>query len=189
MNKLKFQRKSFNRVVMQRFCSVLACAVAITMPIAGHAAVTAKDIQVAGRVLGFTSDPLSGDVKVGIVYDPDNAISAQDEHALVTILGGGLTIGNIDLIPVPITIKQLATTSTDIIFLTEGVGAAAAKVGAQAAQEKIPCITTDLAATRAGFCAIGIQTDPKVQITINKVTATASDVYFTSAFMLMVTEI
>jgi hypothetical protein len=163
--------------------------VAMLAPTASHAAITAKDIQVAGRVLGFTTTPLTGNVKVGIVYDPANAGSMADEQALVGILGSGLAIGTINLIPVPVTIGNIAATPTDIIFLTTGLGANAAKAGAQAAAEKIICITTDLAATQGGYCAVSVQTDPKVQITVNKATATASGISFAAAFMLMITEI
>jgi hypothetical protein len=159
------------------------------MPAASHAAVTAKDIQVAGRVLGFITPPLSGNVKVGIVYDPANAGSAADEQALVGILGSGLAVGGVTLVPVPITIDKVASTPSDMIFLTAGLGAEGAKAGSQAAAEKIPCVTTDLAATQAGWCAVSIQSAPSVQITVNKATAATSGISFASAFMLMITEI
>jgi hypothetical protein len=174
---------------LKRFYAGLFCAAAASFPFAGQAAVTAKDIQVAGRVLGFTATPLTGNVKLGIVYDPANAGSAADEAALVGILGTGLAVGAVTLIPVPITIDKIASTPSDVIFLTSGLGADAAKAGAQAAAEKVICITTDLAATQAGSCAVDIQTAPTVQITVNKATAAASGVSFASAFMLMITEI
>ena len=162
---------------------------AIFVPAAAQAQVTAKDMQVAGRVLGFTSSPPSGSVKLGIVYDPAVPASAADEQALVGILGSGLAVGSVTFMPVPITIDKLGSTPADIFFLTSGMGAEAAKVGAQAAANKVMCMTTDIAATQAGNCALSIQSDPKVLITVNKAAAAASGVSFASAFMLMITEI
>ena len=174
---------------MPRLHSMLVCIGMFIAPTASHAAITAKDIQVAGRILGFTTTPLIGNIRMGIVYDPANARSETDERTLLGILGKGLPIGNITLIPVPITIENLATTPADVLFLTHGLGGEAAKVGAQANAAKTLCITTDLSATKAGNCAVSVQTAPNVQITINKAAAAASGIDFESAFLLMITEI
>jgi hypothetical protein len=167
----------------------LLCAATMLTPFAASAAVTAKDIQVAGRVLGFTATPLTGDVKLGIVYDPANAASTADEQALMGILGSGLTVGGVNLIGVPVTIANVATTPADVLFLTAGLGAAGAAAGTEAAAKKQICITTDLSATQAGNCAVSVASDPKVQITVNKAAASGSGVSFGAAFMLMITQI
>lgn len=159
------------------------------VPTAGHAQVTAKDVQVAARVLTFTSTPFSGTVKLGIVYDPSNITSNADEQALTGILGSGLNVGSVTLVPVPVPISKLSSTPVDVLFLTSGLGAAAAAVGTQAASAKTLCITSDLNATQEGYCAVSVQSDPKVQITINKATASATGVGFASAFLMMVSEI
>ena len=170
------------------FLSLIGAAVIFT-PAVSHAQVTAKDIQVAARVLNFTSTPFTGTVKLGIVYDPAVAASAADEQALTGLLGSGLAVGGINLVPVLVPISKLTSTPADVLFLTSGLGTAGAAVGTQAASAKTLCITTDLSATQAGNCAVGIQSDPKVQITVNKAAASASSVSFASAFLMMVTEI
>jgi hypothetical protein len=173
-------------------CNLLAAlvyAAGILTPAAGHAAVTARDMEVAGRILALTSNPLTGNVRVGIVYDPSNDASSRDERDLADVLSGGVAVGDINLIPVPISISDISAEPTDILFLTSGLGAAAAAAGAQAAREKILCITTDLAATKAGYCALSLQIDTKVHITINQAALAASNVSFSEAFMLMVNEI
>lgn len=167
----------------------LGIAMASLLPLTAGAAVTAKDIQIAGNVVSFTSSPPSGNVKLGIVYDPANAASAADEQALVGILGSGLAVGGFTFVPVPIVIANVASTPADIFFLTAGLGAAAAQVGSAAASAKKLCITDDLSATQAGYCAVSVQSDPKVTITVNKAAAAASGISFASAFMLMVTQI
>jgi hypothetical protein len=176
-------------VLVKRFYSTLVCAIIVMTPALSHAAVTAKDVEVAARVFNFTSPPYSGTVKLGIVYDPANASSAADEQALLGILGSGLTVGSVTLVPVPVPAAKLASTPVDVLFLTAGLGSEAAEVGTQAASAKILCITTDAAATQAGYCAVSVQSDPKVVIAVNKAAAAASGVSFTSAFLMMVTEI
>lgn len=174
---------------MQKLLLSLTIMAATFIPAAGHAQVTAKDMQVAGRVLNFTSSPYSGTVKLGIVYDPSVAASTADEQALAGILGSGLAIGSVTLVPVPVPLAQLGTAQVNVFFLTSGLGAAAAAVQKQAAAGKILCITTDLSATQAGYCAVSVQSDPKVQITVNKAAASATGISFASAFLMMVTEI
>jgi hypothetical protein len=178
-----------NEAPVRKLCIGLLCAASTLAPFAAHAAVTAKDIQVAGRVLGFTATPLTGNVHLGIVYDPSNAASTADEQALMGILGSGLTVGGVNLIGVPVTIANVATTPADVLFLTAGLGAAGAAAGTEAAAKKQICITTDLAATQAGDCAVSVASTPKVQITVNKAAASASGVSFGAAFMLMITQI
>lgn len=155
------------------------------IPLTGHAAVTAKDIQVAARILSFSDNPPTGNVKMGIVYDPAIAASVADEQALLGVLGSGLAVGNITLVPVPVTIGSIGSTTADVLFLTGGLGPEGAKARTQA---KILCMTTDLSATQAGYCAINIQTAPTVQITVNKAAASTAG-NFASAFLMMVTEI
>jgi len=174
---------------VRKLCFGLLFAAATLAPCTALAAVTAKDIQVAGRVLGFTAAPLTGDVKLGIVYDPSNAGSTADEQALMAILGSGLTVGGVNIIGVPVTLANVATAPADVLFLTGGLGAAGAAAGTQAAAKKQICITTDLAATQAGNCAVNVASDPKVQITVNKAAASASGISFGAAFMLMITQI
>ncbi len=174
---------------MRQILLGLVTIFAIVLPGTSHAQVTAKDIQVAARVLNFTATPFTGTVKLGIVYDPAIAASAADEQALAGILGGGLAVGSVTLVPVLVPIAKLASTPVDVLFLTSGLGAAAAAVGTQAASAKTLCITTDISATQAGNCAVSVQSDPKVVITVNKAAASASGVSFASAFLMMVTEI
>jgi hypothetical protein len=169
--------------------SAIMLLAALSMAAPARAAVTAEDVQVAGRVLAFTATPLSGNVRLGIVYDPGNAASAADERALLGILGSGMQVGAVNLVPVPIPLGKLANTPADVLFLTAGLGASAAAARTAADAQQIMCITTDLAATQAGTCAVAVQSEPKVSITVNKAAAAAANVSFGTAFMLMITQI
>ncbi len=175
--------------IVRKYLLSLVTIIMLVTPGAVKAQVTAKDVQVAARVLTFTSTPYSGTVKLGIVYDPSVAASNADEQALTGILGSGLAVGGITLVPVPVPISKISAVPVTAYFLTSGLGAAAAAVQAQAASAKTICITTDLSATKAGYCAVSVQSAPQVQITVNKAAATASNVGFASAFLMMITEI
>jgi hypothetical protein len=98
-------------------------------------------------------------------------------------------VGAVTLVPVAVPIASVGSPNADVLFLTSGLGAAAAQVGTAAADRKIMCITTDAAANAAGDCAVAVQSDPAVKITVNKAAAAASNVSFGTAFMLMITEI
>jgi hypothetical protein len=188
---VKKLRKKLLHLRPARFFSkkeALACLLAL-LPLSAHCAVTIEDVQVAARVLAFTATPLSGTVKLGLVYDPGIAGSKDDEQALLRILGNGLTVGSVKLVPVLVPIERLSSAKVDVLFLTSGLGAGASQVAQAAAARKLMCITTDLAATQAGNCAVRVQSDPQVQITINMAEAAASGVSFGTAFMMMVNQI
>jgi len=144
----------------------------LILPAAGHAAVSAKDIQVAARILGFTTSTLTGNAKMGVLFEAPSVSSASDEPALINILGSSLAVGNVTLVPMPISIDKLAGTSAGFHFLTGGRPVEVAKFVAQ-----------------AGNCALNVQTPPSVQITADKTTTATSSINFASAFMLMITKI
>lgn len=174
---------------MGRRLALCAAALLIAAPARARAAVSAQDIQLAARVLGFSAKPVTGRVRLGIIYDPASAASAAGEAALVALLGHGFAVGPVTLVPVPVPITAVTSATADVFFLTSGLGAAAARAGAAAAARKIMCITTDAAANAAGDCAVAVQAEPEVSITLNQKAAAASGVSFGTAFMLMITQI
>jgi hypothetical protein len=173
---------------VRSFYATLISAALLLAPFAARAAVTATDIQVVGRILHFTTPPLSGRLKMGIVYDPTDPVSRADERIVAGILGTGLGVGNVILVPVPIPIANIANIPADFLFLTSGLGRQARKVGARAAAAKILCVTTDLAATRAGGCAVSVETGDTVQITVDTAAAADSGIMFSTAFTMLTTQ-
>lgn len=161
----------------------------LLLPGVASADVTAKDLQIAGRVVAFTASPPTGEVKLGIVYAPGTPASAKDEQDLVAALGAGLKIGAITFVPVPITVDKLSGASADIVFMTSGLGADGAKVGDFIKAKKVLCITTELAAVQGGSCTVSVQTDPAVKITANRAVEDATGIGFAAAFKLMISEI
>lgn len=153
------------------------------------AEVTAKDVQVMARALGFTDKAPSGDLSIGIVYAPGNAQSAKEAVDLQKMMGGGLSAGSLTLKPVLVKIDDVGAADVGAYLLTEGVGGEAAKLAAVAKAKQKICVTTDMSQVQSGACAMGVKSDPKVEIVVNKAAAAASGVGFAAAFRMMITEL
>src|SRR5450432_4152215 len=108
-----------------RAVSALAVCWSALAPSA-HAAATMTDLQIAIRALGFLQPPLSGEVRVGIVYGPGSFQSAKEAADIRTLIGDGLTVGNLTLHPVLVGISELATVKVGLYILAGAVGDAAA---------------------------------------------------------------
>ena len=163
-------------------CLGLLCANA-------RAQFTMNDLQIAGRALGFLEKPLSGDVKAGIVYEPEDPRSVAEADALKALLGDGLRVGNVKLLPVLVPVAELSRASVGLFFLTAGITDAGTKsVTATAVAKHTPCITTDLAQVRAGVCAMGVRAQPKIEIFVNRAAAASTNLAFSAVFRIMITE-
>jgi hypothetical protein len=167
---------------------LLSCC-AILQALPAHADVTAGDLQIMGRALGFLEKPLSGEVRVGIVYSADNPQSAHDADDLQRLLGDGLRVGNVLLKPVMVSLGQLAQANVDVLFLTAGLGEQAAPVGIASRTRHLPCITSDLSQVQAGRCAVGVSSEPTVEILVNRAAARANGTTFSTLFRMMINEI
>src|SRR5271156_1076236 len=108
------------RASLAACCLVLLCASA-------RAQFTLNDLQIAGRALGFLEKPLSGDVKAGIVYTPEDPRSVAEANALKDLLGDGLRVGNVKLVPVLVPVAELSRTDVALFFLTAGITEAGTK--------------------------------------------------------------
>ena len=163
-------------------CLVLLCASA-------RAQFTLNDLQIAGRALGFLEKPFSGDVKAGIVYAPDDPRSVAEADALKGLLGQGLRVGNVRLVPVLVPVAELSRTDVALFFLTTGMTDADTKsVAAAAVAKHTPCITTDLSQVRSGVCAMGVRAQPKIEIFVNRAAAASTNLAFSAVFRMMITE-
>jgi hypothetical protein len=169
--------------------SLFACCLLIACGCA-RAEFHLDDLQIAGRALGFLDKPLNGDVNAGIVYVPADPQSARQAQALKQVLGEGLRVGNVTLKPILVPVRDVSRANVALFFLTDGVAGVETKAIVDAARVKrTPCITTDLAQVRSGVCAIGIRSQPKVEILVNRAAATSTSVAFSAIFRMMITEI
>jgi hypothetical protein len=165
----------------------LLCCAALAFGTA-HAEFTLSDIQIAGRALGFLDKPLQGQVTAGIVYSPTNPQSTREAEALKNMLGDGLKIGNITLRPVLVSVADVQHSNASLFLLTDS--ADDVNLVADASRnKKIPCITTDLRKVKDGNCAIGVRSQPKIEILVNRNAAITSQLSFSAVFRMMITEI
>jgi ABC-type uncharacterized transport system substrate-binding protein len=172
---------------LRKLASAALAAAMLTMP--ASADVTQNDMLVAGRVIGFIDSLKRGDVRVGIVYDPNVAQSSQQAAELNTLMSNGLRIGSLTLRPVLLPIAKLGNGDAGLFFLTEGLGTQAAGVGRASRDHKIPCITFDLSQVRNGICAIGVRAQPRIDVIVNRAAAEASGTVLAAVFRIMITEI
>src|SRR5450631_1995002 len=91
---------------------LMYCAGLLALP--AQAAITAGDLQIMGRALGFLDKPLSGEVTVGIVYSADNPQSARDADDMQRMLQGGLRVGNVLLKPIMVSLERVAQANADV---------------------------------------------------------------------------
>lgn len=154
-----------------------------------HADVTAKDIQVMARALGFAEKAPSGEIRLGIVYAPENAASVAQAEAVQKLLGDGLKAGNLVLKPLLVKIDEATSADVAAFLLIEGMGAGGAKLAAVTKAKQKPCLTIDIPQVQNGSCAMGIKSEPKVEILVNRAAADASGVTFGASFRMMITEL
>ena len=166
----------------------LALSAATIVPAAAE--VTQKDIQVLGRALGFVTSGVGASSTIVIVYDPAVPASVQEAAAVQGFVGTGLKAGSRSLSARLAKLDELpGLTDVAALYLTSGLGPAAAKVGDAARAFRVPCGTTDLAQVQNGACTIYVTTAPKIEISVNKSVAAAEGVTFDDAFRLMIHEL
>jgi hypothetical protein len=153
-----------------------------------YAELTPTDVLVAGRTIGFVEKFAGGEVRVGIVVSPDSTQSTQEGNDLKAIFGSQLRVGDDVLKPVMLRTDQVGDADVGLFSLTGGIGAAANKVAIASKGPKIPYITFDLAQVRNGACTIGAQSQPKIEVFVNRKAAVESNTVFSSVFRLMITE-
>lgn len=147
------------------------------------------DLLVAGRALGFIDNLKPGTLRVGIVYDPAIAQSAQQAAELNAAMAGGLRVGTLVLEPVMTPLQDVAGGNAGALLLTVGLGEKAAQARQVSRRRHIPCITFDLRQVRDGNCAVGVRSQPKIEVIVNRAEAQACGLDFAAVFRLMITEI
>jgi hypothetical protein len=166
-----------------------AAAAALALVAPGVASAdAAKDLQVAGRALTFLENGPTGKATLGVVFDPAKPASVAEKDAVLAALGGGYNAGALTLVGVPIPISAIGGAGgVKALFVTGGVNYAA--VGAAAKAKNIVSIGSDPACVKSGACVMGVSTDPKVEITVNRAAAAAVGASFKAAFRMMIKEI
>jgi hypothetical protein len=170
-------------------------ALAATLALAALTAVTppafadpAKDLQVAVRALAFLDPAPTGNVVIGIVFDPDKPASRSERDALMAAIGSGISVGAMKVTGSPIAIGNVgAASGVSALYVTTGVDYAAVATAANA--KKLLTISGDKACAESGQCVMSVVTSPAVEITVNDRAAAAVGAKFKAAFRMMIHEI
>lgn len=164
-----------------------AMALVAATPAVCHAD-AAKTLGVAGRALAFLENGPTGKVVLGVVFDPGKPGSVAEKNAIMAALGAGFAAGPLTLVGKPVEASAVGGVSgVQVLFVTGGVNYGA--VGSAAKAKKLITISGDPACAASGACVMGVTTDPKVDITVNRSTAGAVGAVFKSAFRMMIHEI
>lgn len=168
------------------WCLLLAVCGLIT-PARGE--ISATDLQLAARTLSFMENPLSGRVRVGIVYSPTSSRSEAQAQDLAVRLASGLRVGEMELLPVLVPIESADSADVDFFLMTEFLPPTTSNLSSVSASRQIACVTTDVRQVEAGQCTVAIRSQPRIEIIVNREVADNSGVRFATAFRVMVTEI
>ncbi len=170
----------------KRLLSAGALALALGVPLESHAD-AAKNLAVAGRALTFLENGPSGKAVLGVVFDPSKPGSVAEKNALMAILASGMSAGSLTLTGKAVEASDVGGVSgVAAVYLTSGVNYGAA--GGEAKAKKIITIG-DSACVASGACVMGVSTDPKVDITVNRAAAAAVGATFKAAFSMMIHQI
>jgi hypothetical protein len=177
----------YHGVIIGCFAFFTWCFVAT--PAAAGAEITETDVLVAARALSFLQSPPSGEVRVGIVYSPGEPRSVEEADQLQQILAGGLKVGNLTMTPFKVKVDELASINVQLLWLTADIGRDGERVADASKAKQIPCITVDIAAVHNGACVMGVSSQPRVEIIVNRAAAAKINMSFATVFRLLVTEI
>jgi len=178
------QSKSFG--LNAYYLPVFVAGLVAMAPALAHAD-PAKDLQVAGRALTFLENGPSGRAVLGVVFDPSKPASVAEKNAVLAALGGGYSAGAVTLVGKPVEVSEVGGVSgVNALYVTSGVNYGA--VGGEAKARKLVTIGSP-ACAQSGGCVMGVTTEPKVEITVNRSTAAAVGASFKAAFRMMIKEI
>lgn len=176
---------------MLRYLITAAITALLSAGLPAWAEVGSKDLQVAAKSLRFTVPPFTGTLKLAIVFDAGSGESQRDAESLKTILGTGLPINELTLVPVMVPISQLDSglSGTNAVFVTGGLAGHHDRIFAATKALKLLSISSDTSCVETARCVLGVKTQPKVQILVSRSAAEASAVSFSPVFRMMISEL
>ena len=167
---------------------LLVIPMLVLSPVMARAqSLTAKDVQIVGKALGFL-DPAAATGVVAVVYNPADPASKQDADAITEAFGGGISGASSSYTAKSVSTADLGD-GTGYVDIIAASGAAGDQTVAAAHARKMLCITGDKTAVQAGKCVMTVSSDPTVAIEVSTSAASAAGVSFASAFRMMITEI
>jgi hypothetical protein len=147
---------------------------------------SAKDLQIVTKVLGFLDPPCLSGV-VAVVFAQGNPASEADATRVAALFGAGPNAGN--------SIRAEAVSASALqqdkhyVAVILSAGVPAGSVSSYLQEHHVLCITGDLAQVEAGLCVLSVQSDPRVEIVLNRALAASYGIGFATAFRMLIHEI
>ena len=147
----------------------------------------ARDLAVATRAIGFLEPKLSGPTVVAVVYGAGDGASEADANAIAHGLSAA-SLGGVSFKPQLVASTDLAAIArARVVFVAAKTPNRAAVFGASSKAHAVT-ISFDMGCVDAGQCVVGVSTEPKVAIVVSRAARQASEVKFSQAFLMLVTE-
>ena len=164
---------------------MLAC---LLVPFAGHAT-TIKDLKIGVHVIDFVTNTPPGRAGIGIAYDSRNKDSLEDaQQILEALISPALHLPQ-GLRPILIDIRDLDDGATlRAVVVADRMKPYYDQLAAFGQRSRTLVLSSDLDCARAGKCTVGIASTPRVEVIVSSEQAHASDIQFSEAFRMMVTE-
>ena len=161
--------------------------------LSAHAEMTPRDLQVAARSLAFLTGRDVSHLRIAILYAPNVAASKTEADQLAAAVGESLSAARVTLVPVSPLLLSVGNLpeldGRDVAFVTSGLEPYQAAIAQAAAARKIVTITADFNCVTNGNCVMGVHSEPRVQLLINRAAARATSTEFAPGFRLLVNEL
>lgn len=130
---------------------------------------------------------LSGATPVAVVHAAGDAASEADASQIARALSAA-SVNGISFKPQLVASNDLgAIARSRVVFIAARTPNQAAIFNASSKAHAVT-ISFDMGCVDTGHCVVGVRTSPKVEIVVSRAARQASDVRFSQAFLMLVTE-
>ncbi len=152
-------------------------------------ATTLKDVKIGLHVIDFVTNAPPGRTGIAIVYDPRIKESLEDAQAIFEALSAPSQHLPAALKPQLIDVREIDEASRmRAVFVADHMKVHYEALAEFGRRSRMLVLSADLDCVRAGRCTVGIGSNPRVEVIVNSQQAQASDIQFSEAFRMMVTE-
>jgi hypothetical protein len=152
-------------------------------------ATTLNELKVGIRVVEFMTNPPRGRTTLAFIYDAQNKASVDDATAMMGWSKSGIDLGKAAFVPTLVDFRQLdETPGLKVAFIAAGMEAHYSRVLDYARKNGTLTISADFSCARAGLCAVGVSSTPRIEVIISRQAALSCGIEFSEAFRMMVTE-
>lgn len=149
-----------------------------------------KDVSVIRQILNFLKPKPGNPFYIAIMYNPTEKQSQDDSIQLKNIINNGSKIHDLNIIAEAVSINNLKELKNyNAIIMGKDVSNYYSNIFQAVSEYKLISFTNDLKCVENSLCTLYIETNPSIEIVLNKSAAQKSSISFTSTIVMMVMEI